>query len=1221
MSMSGSMRRIRLTVVALALAIPAGLAGAQATTEVIRGRIFGIDSLPLPGVEVLVTGLATRATQTARTDAKGVYTVLFTNPEGEYLVAVRKLGYASTAFRLTRTGISSVLGSDVYLKQVPRLLDTMVVSMRTLPSGERVAIGEAASSALADSLFMADPTQLMNLLLSIPGVYSADSGFSVLGAAANQNTMTLDGMMFRGGALPPDAMGSMRVITSSADPARGGFAGGNVATTLKGGTDIFAATIRGSNSNRALAWSDPQWTRPIPRVINQSGTVNGPIRKGKIRFNVSWNVSDNQTDWYSLLEPRGSLLSQSGISLDTVAAMTSAMRGLGAPLTLTTIPRSITGRNFNSSEVLDFTPNATTSIRVSHNANWNEAVSGATSLTAFPTRANQTGFQAHYLATRFSGYLRGLLNEMNASVSTYSDHSDPFTLLPSASVRVGTDFSDGRTGLAALTFGGGSGEYYETSMYGEVSNELSWLPKSGAHKLKIGGRLAFDRSKFFFFPESNLLGSYTYLTLADLAANRPASYSRVLTKSPRNTHNRNSSLWVGEEWTASKAFQMQGGLRFDFAHPGSRPAYNPEAEQVFGIRTDQIPDDVGVSPRLGFTWSSPARRGQGTASGSSSLGGLSAGQLASMPPELVMSLMGGQRASTLPGIGVSGTIGAYRGSTSTGMIAELVESTGLPGTRVTLSCVGSAVPIPDWRTMTEGPTACADGTTGTTFSIAKPLVRVFDADFRAPLSWRGNLGLDGIRVPGKWILGFNTVFAYNVNGASTIDLNLNRIPGFHLASEDNRPVFVAAEAVVPASGSISPGASRVSPQFSTVQNSVSDLRSYNGQLSASLAPPKPVFKNRVTLSFGYTLARGASESRGTPRIGVTGDPTIKQWVPSTVPLQSFRMNASGRIWWFNFGVSSFVQSGVPLTPLVSGDINGDGSSGNDRAFIPDPAATSDTSLARQLTDLISHARSGARECLTSQLGRMAGANSCRTPWQARVDVSASVTPPSSWGYNDRLRLTMNMLNASGALVRLLRLENTPLGQTTLSTTPNATLLYVTGFDPSTRQFRYRVNQLFGEPTNYGSARRKFAPMQIQMGFEYKFGGPPLNPISRGLGLREPVGQPALTDAQRREAVAKLKRDPVQQIIRLRDSLGLNNDQQAQLADLSVEFNARADEALAPLEKWVLKKGQRLYDQDLSQKLSVAQSALGKLSAEYGKKAQAVLSTEQASRLNEKPKKP
>ncbi|HWJ38486.1 MAG TPA: hypothetical protein VNR86_06975, partial [Sphingomicrobium sp.] len=55
------------------------------------------------------------------------------------------------------------------------------------------------------------------------------------------------------------------------------------------------------------------------------------------------------------------------------------------------------------------------------------------------------------------------------------------------------------------------------------------------------------------------------------------------------------------------------------------------------------------------------------------------------------------------------------------------------------------------------------------------------------------------------------------------------------------------------------------------------------------------------------------------------------------------------------------QSGLPFTPLVSGDVNGDGR-GGDRAFIPNPATTTDAVLAGGITSLLAPAvASGCKE--------------------------------------------------------------------------------------------------------------------------------------------------------------------------------------------------------------------------------------------------------------------
>ena len=48
----------------------------------------------------------------------------------------------------------------------------------------------------------------------------------------------------------------------------------------------------------------------------------------------------------------------------------------------------------------------------------------------------------------------------------------------------------------------------------------------------------------------------------------------------------------------------------------------------------------------------------------------------------------------------------------------------------------------------------------------------------------------------------------------------------------------------------------------------------------------------------------------------------------------------------------------------------------------------------------------------------------------------------------------------------------------------------------------------------------------------------------------------------------------------------------------------------------MKEGRRVFDRDLGRRLSAAQSALAKLTTEYGNKAQSVLTAEQLNRFKE-----
>lgn len=78
-----------------------------------------------------------------------------------------------------------------------------------------------------------------------------------------------------------------------------------------------------------------------------------------------------------------------------------------------------------------------------------------------------------------------------------------------------------------------------------------------------------------------------------------------------------------------------------------------------------------------------------------------------------------------------------------------------------------------------------------------------------------------------------------------------------------------------------------------------------------------------------------------------------------------------------------LSSGLPFTPMVAGDVNGDGST-NDHAFIFDPRLVTDEAVGAGMGQLLAHSPARIRECLSSQTGRIAAYNSCRAGWSSNL---------------------------------------------------------------------------------------------------------------------------------------------------------------------------------------------------------------------------------------------
>jgi hypothetical protein len=123
-----------------------------------------------------------------------------------------------------------------------------------------------------------------------------------------------------------------------------------------------------------------------------------------------------------------------------------------------------------------------------------------------------------------------------------------------------------------------------------------------------------------------------------------------------------------------------------------------------------------------------------------------------------------------------------------------------------------------------------------------------------------------------------------------------------------------------------------------------------------------------------------------------------------------------------------------------------------------------------------------------------------------------------------------------------------------------TLLYVRGFDPATRTFRYDVNGQFG--SNNVSRRVYRQPFVIALQARVMIGPDPRERFRRIFAQRTD------TAAMRSAAV----QNPIVQIIQLRDSLKLTDDQVAKLTVVSDTLVAKTMAIGAAIRAQVQKQG-------------------------------------------------
>jgi hypothetical protein len=1191
----------RTTCITFAGAILIARAATAQSPTIVRGRITDSLKLPIADVELTITGDA--ETRKPKTDATGRFTAVFPDgPRSVFLVA-RKIGYQPRGWAVGLTGQMNVITADAVLNrtivELPLLtsLSNGFANVARLP----VVIGGSETVVNPGRLNLRDPSDLNELLSAITGIFSTDSGSSVLGAPVGQETILVDGMKLDGRSLPPDAMTSIRISTTTSDASHGQNASATLNIATRRGTDVVQSTIRGAFTDPFLAWKDASSPRLPYRSEIISGYVAGPIQRGSAHFSLSWTATEHVTDASSALAPLASRLAQVGMSPDTIAAATCVLSTLGVPLTAGDVPDNAVTRSGSAWLTIDAQPTAGTSLLITINPSWRSS-GGPTGTLAFPSRATESTGHAHLFGAQLTGLVAGHLDVLHTQVTLNGSDVSGYSDLPSGTVRVGTTLGDGQTGLTALSFGGSGVHSSQENTHWESRNDYTVISSNGLHKLDIGQSLDVQWHNNLIGFNTN--GSYSYASLDALAADAPDLYSRALDVTSTAYRSTLAGLWIGDIWRAGYSVGVQGGIRADYATVSPSPTYNPAVFTQFGRRTDQVPSDFGISPHVGFTWVIDDRRGKDLeALGLSRAEGTN----------IVRRVVGIGPGEAFPvvnnngrGYRLFGTIGAYRGTMNTDAIGSLNNATGLPGTQQNLTCIGDAVPLPDWSGVVAAPATCRDGSGATTFASTTPNVRLFDPGYRAFTTWKGSLGFGGLYA-GTWSIRPELDGALNYNMASQVDLNLRDVPVFALANEANRPVFVAPAQIDPRSGLIAPGASRINPAFGVVSNTLSDLHGRAARFYVSASTEKAI--GTFPLQIEYSLDLQRTQVRGT---GL--DPLAVEWVAGNAPVHQIAISSNGyRIWWFTLGARLNLYSGQAYTPTVVGDVNGDGR-GGDPAFVFDPMATGvDPALAAQMKQLLDSAPGAARSCLQQQMGKVAGNNSCRTSWQSRFDINLDFAPPLSVGISNRLRFSTRLLNAGGAIVRLLGLENTPLGQAAGTTQPDTRLLYVTGFDSVTQQFKYQVNQLFGRPLDFGTTRRQAPPFQLQLGVEYQFGRAPSRNNVGAMNLFEKNGMPKSDEEIGATLREQYTRNPAEPILALRDSLGLTPEQIQKLEALRDEFRAAADSSLGPAVQYVKKEGRQMTDAQLLQEIGSLRARMPSILA-YRARIEAVLTAEQKWKL-------
>ena len=1147
-------RRACRTVTVLAF-LPTALFAQQRESQAIYGRITSDSGSAIAGANVVVTIAPSTESILGTSDGTGNYRIVVPTDRatGDYLLYIGALGKKPFRKRIAMaTGDTAMLVNAVLASAISTLTTVTVRARRARPTAtlgsDQNVVGTDGVNRRVDGVTNALPPELQGNLDAmatlVPGLSVTTNGVSAFGLGSSANMSTLNGVTFGGAAVPRDLETSTAFLSSPWDPTRGGSSGVLASTTVAPGTNVTNRRLRIALDAPQLQVTD----RVAQRLGQQFANVQlsaggqGAFVLDKYFYNYGIQASRQVASMSSLLEPDAETLADAGISLDSAARLTALLSERRIPLTRSGIP---THRVTTSARFLerfdrrippigaDAVPSSTWQLLVG--GDYAESLAGSLTPTAYPSTAGRTRnggalIQGSY--TKSLGKLGDFVNETVSGVTYRDSRTVPYVDMPSGSVLLTSRLGEGDPTIGVLRFGGNSLLTQSTRSWAwEVANQTNFL----IHHLQTLPVKLYLQSRFERYEQANpanRLGAFEFASLGDLANNTPTSFSRVLKSPTRVGGEWTGAAAAGGSWSTTK-LTLAGGLRADANAFVALPTLNPALQSTFGERNDGSLSSISVSPRLGFNWY-PSAVNPTAERGAYVFGG-----------PLSRTFRGGTQ--------VRGGIGQFRSVLPANLLSDAYGLTGLAGSTQRIVCLGPAAPTPDWQAYsgaTEAiPTSCIQGANA--FSDASPDVSYVSPSYQPSRAWRGTLGWTST-IRGNYV-AVDAVYSLNLNQPGTIDRNFSGAPQFSLATEGARPVFVSPSSIAPATGAVSPIGSRRSPAFAQVREAVSDLRGDARQLTVYAIPNLPLRMGILTL--GYTFIDARYQQRGFD--GMTGaDPGEIEWsrqpfVPRhQLVMQGARMFFGGAM---GLTLSAITRSGFLYTPLVAGDVNGDGV-GSDRAFVFDPASMTDTSSAAGLRALLS-GRSSAQACLLRQVNRIAARNSCTGPWSTTMNVSILVpTVPRTQG---RMQLSVNVTNPLGGLDQLIHGREGLHGWGSMPIV-DPILYRIRGFDENDKRFRYEVNPRFGTVDPGRSVVR--TPLRLTIEARYNYGRSAQEQrLELNLRVKPPLkGTRASVDSIKSRLMRAGFTDVFAEILGQADSVALTRVQMEQLQARRALLLARVD---------------------------------------------------------------
>ncbi|MBA2306510.1 MAG: TonB-dependent receptor, partial [Acidobacteria bacterium] len=539
------MIRTLFTATALALAITGSALQAAAAQRPQPGSLRIVVKDPsgavVPGAVVQVKGTEERTVSIVRSDIPS---------DGQGLARVDDLVPGRYAIEVAFPGFERLVIPDVRVRNGENRRDAVLVIQKL---DESVSVGRDKATVASDP-----NNDRFNTVLSKDQINALpddpDEMERVLKEMAGPGaTLRVDG--FRGGKLPPKSQ--IRSIRFSRDMyAAENHAAGMVFIDIV--TQPGLGPLRGS--------MDFLFRDDSLNARNAYVTEKGPEQTQQYTFNMSGTLRKERTSFS---------LSATGTALYDSANINAF--GPDGTRSLSAVRRPSDRINFNGR--LDHAINTAHTLRASLQSNGNEQRNLGVGGFELGDRSFSRTTDDTMLRLSESGpWARSVFGESRLQLRRQATTADAD--VEAQAVRV----------LDTFTLGGAQQAGGRETLDLEWATNVDWT--RGTHAIRAGALL--EAGRYTSDNRTNYLGTFTFTSMADYDARRPANYTQRLGNPLVEYSQVQAGLFLQDDWRARSNLTLSAGVRQEVQ--------------------SHLDDRFNLSPRVGFTWS-PFKNGKTTVRG------------------------------------------------------------------------------------------------------------------------------------------------------------------------------------------------------------------------------------------------------------------------------------------------------------------------------------------------------------------------------------------------------------------------------------------------------------------------------------------------------------------------------------------------------------------------------------------------------------------------------